>query len=114
MFQPAVAILRFPQTIKMSLYNLCEGALIKRSLCINPLFALVSSVNRLYINNEEMFSIIPHFLNLDSGLSYGRHTLILGVKTVSLHKSGTQIHGHTALGVQKMPLLVNRLIQTRR
>ena len=29
----------------------------KRSLCINPLFALVSSVNCLYITNEEVFSI---------------------------------------------------------
>jgi len=56
MFRPAVAIFRFPQTIKMSLYNLCEGVLMKRSLCINPLFALVSSVNRLYISNEEVFS----------------------------------------------------------
>jgi hypothetical protein len=49
MFWPAVAIFRFPQTIKMSLYNLYEGVLMKRSLCINPLFALVSSVNCLYI-----------------------------------------------------------------
>jgi len=29
-------------------------------------------------------------------------------------KSGTHIHGHTASGVQKMPLLVKRPIQTRR
>ena len=29
----------------------------KRSLCISPLFALVSSVNRLYISYEEVFSI---------------------------------------------------------
>jgi len=28
----------------------------KRSLCINHLFALVSNVNRLYISNKEMFS----------------------------------------------------------
>jgi hypothetical protein len=46
MFRPAVAI---PQTIKMSLYNLYEGVLMKRSLCINRLFAPVSSVNRLYM-----------------------------------------------------------------
>ena len=57
MFRPAVAIFRFPHTIKMSLYNLGEGVLMKRSLWINPLFALVSSVNRLYISNEEVFSI---------------------------------------------------------
>jgi hypothetical protein len=57
MFRPAVAIFRFPKTIKMSLYNLCAGVLMKRSLCINPLFALVSSVNRLYISHEEVFSI---------------------------------------------------------
>ena len=30
----------------------------KRSLCINPLFALVSSVNRLYISSEE----VPDFM----------------------------------------------------
>jgi hypothetical protein len=41
----------------MCLYNLREGVLMKRSLCINPLFALVSSVNHLYITNEEVFSI---------------------------------------------------------
>jgi hypothetical protein len=41
----------------MSLYNPCEGVLMKRSLCISPLFALVSSVNRLYISSEEVFSI---------------------------------------------------------
>ena len=29
----------------------------KRSPYINPLFALVSSVNRLYISNEEEFSV---------------------------------------------------------
>ena len=57
MFRPAVTIFRFPQTIKTILYNLCEGVLMKRSLCINPLFALVSNVNRLYISNEEVFSI---------------------------------------------------------
>jgi len=57
MFQPAVVIFRFPQTIKISLFNLCEGVLMKRPLCINPLFALVSCVNRLYISNEEVFSI---------------------------------------------------------
>jgi hypothetical protein len=57
MFRPAVGIFMFPQTIKMSLYNLCEGVLMKRSLCISPLFALASSVNRLYISNEEVFSI---------------------------------------------------------
>ena len=57
MFRHALAIFRFPQTIKISLYNVCEGALMKRSLCINPLFALVSSVNRIYISNEEVFSI---------------------------------------------------------
>ena len=50
MFRPAVVI---PQTIKMSLYNLYEGVLMKRSLCINPLFALLSSANHLYISNEE-------------------------------------------------------------
>jgi len=50
MFRPAVAIFRFPQTIKMSLYNLCGDVLMKRSLCISPLFVLVSSVNRLYIS----------------------------------------------------------------
>jgi hypothetical protein len=38
-------------------YILCEGVLMKRFLRINPLFALVSSVNRLYIRNEEVFSI---------------------------------------------------------
>ena len=43
--------------IKMSLYNLCEGVLMKRSLCINPLFVLVSSVNCLYISNKEVFPI---------------------------------------------------------
>jgi hypothetical protein len=48
MFRPAVAIFMFPQTIRFSLYNLCDGVLVKRSLWINPLFALVSSVNRLY------------------------------------------------------------------
>jgi hypothetical protein len=52
MFRPTVAIFRFPQTIKMSLYNLCEGEMMKRSVCINPLFALVSNVNRLYISND--------------------------------------------------------------
>jgi hypothetical protein len=57
MFWPAVAIVRFPQTIKMSLYNLCEDELMKRSLCINPLFFFFSSVNHLYITNEEVFSI---------------------------------------------------------
>ena len=29
----------------------------KRSLCINPLFLLLSSVNRSYVGNEEVFSI---------------------------------------------------------
>jgi hypothetical protein len=58
MFRPAVAVFSFPQTIKMSLYNLCDGVLMKRSLCINPLFARVSSINRSYsISNEEVFSI---------------------------------------------------------
>jgi hypothetical protein len=75
MFRPAVDIFRFSQTIKISLYNLCEGVLIERSLSINPLFALVSNVNSLYKNNEEVFSMIPHFLNLVSELSYGRHNL---------------------------------------
>ena len=31
--------------------------LIKRSLCINPWFVLVSSINPIYITNEEVFSI---------------------------------------------------------
>jgi hypothetical protein len=53
MFRPTVANFRFPQTVKMSLYNLCEGVLMNISIYINPLFALVSSVNHLYINNEE-------------------------------------------------------------
>ena len=57
MLRPAVAIFSFPQTIKMSLYNLCDGLLMKRSLCISPLFVLVSNINPLYITNEELFSI---------------------------------------------------------
>ena len=43
-------------------YIICvEGVLMKRSLCINPLFALVSSVNRLYISSEEVpdFKLSP-------------------------------------------------------
>jgi hypothetical protein len=52
MFRPAVAIIRFPLTIKMCLHNLREGVLMKRSLCINFLFNLVSSVNCLYITNK--------------------------------------------------------------
>jgi hypothetical protein len=39
--------------IKKSLYNLCEGVLMKRSLYINPLFTLASSVNCLYITNKD-------------------------------------------------------------
>lgn len=57
---------------------------------------------------------ILHFLNLGSEYRTGCVTLMRGVETVSVHKSGTQIHGHTASGVQKMPLLVKRPIQTRR
>jgi len=57
MFRLAVAIFKFPQTVKMNLYNLCEGVLMKRSLCTNHLFALVSSVNLLYITKQEVFSI---------------------------------------------------------
>jgi hypothetical protein len=43
--------------IKMSLYNLRAGVLVKRSLCVTPLFTLVSSVNGLYITNKEVFPI---------------------------------------------------------
>jgi hypothetical protein len=38
--------------IKMSLYKLCEGVLMKRSLCINPLFTMLL-VQMLYVNNEK-------------------------------------------------------------
>jgi len=62
----------------------------------------------------ENLHAILHFLNLGSEISYGRHNLERGVETVLLRKSGTQIHGHTASGVQKMPLLVKRPIRTRR
>jgi hypothetical protein len=69
MFRPTVAIFRFPQPIKMSLYNLCEGMLMKRFVCINPLFALVSSVNCVYITNEEDDN--PYLHTTD-----GKHLLI--------------------------------------
>jgi len=36
--------------IKMSLYKLCESMLMKRSLCISPLFTLFL-VQMLYVNN---------------------------------------------------------------
>ena len=62
--------------------------LMKRSPCINPLFALVSSVNRLYISNGEVFSIssveVPRMVirittllteNTSSLLIYKRFTL---------------------------------------
>ena len=54
----------------------------------------------------ENLHVILHFLNLDSELSYGRHNLDMCCEDSVLHKSGTQIHGHTASGVQKMPLLL--------
>jgi hypothetical protein len=43
--------------INMSLYNLYEGVLMTRSLGIKSLFALVSSVNCLYVTNREVFPI---------------------------------------------------------
>ena len=38
MFRPLLAIFRFPEYFKKSLYT-CEGVLMKRSLCINPMIA---------------------------------------------------------------------------
>ena len=38
--------------IKTGLYKLCEGVLMKRSLCINPLFTMFL-VQMLYVNNEK-------------------------------------------------------------
>jgi hypothetical protein len=42
--------------IKISLYKLCEGVLMKRSLCINPLFTMFL-VQMLYVNNEKVYPI---------------------------------------------------------
>jgi hypothetical protein len=38
--------------IKMSVYKLCAGMLMKRSLCINPLFTKFL-VQMLYVSNEK-------------------------------------------------------------
>jgi len=53
--------------IKMSLYKLCECVLVKRSLCINPLFILFL-VQMLYVNNEKVVSSLKYG---DRGFSPG-------------------------------------------
>jgi hypothetical protein len=41
-----------PTIINMSLYKMCVGVLMKRSLCISPLFTMLL-VQMLYVNNEK-------------------------------------------------------------
>jgi hypothetical protein len=76
--------------IKKSLYNLCEGVLMKRSLCINPLFALVSSVNCLYITNKEVFPV--------SGMEIGIFVLGLHISFLTkTHSANRCVKYNTAI-----------------
>jgi hypothetical protein len=75
--------------IKMSLYNLYEGVLMTRSLCIKSLFALVSSVNCLYVTNKEVFPI---------------SRMEIGILVLGLHKRPSLVYRIRLLSILGDPL----------
>ena len=85
----------------------------KRSLCINPLFALVSSVNCLYITNEEVFSISSMKIGRRLRVSESRVLRrVFGPKTDEVTGEWRKLHNELS-DLYSLPNIV-RVVKSRR